>query len=309
MLDNCGLTLEGSIPDVKFIEVMKYRIGLVLVLSLSLSVVFGVEKADLEDANVKRSYGLGANYGKLLDRQSISIDIDSFIDGLKDGLAKESLLSDAEIQGVLKAITDELRARSAQKREEAANNNKKQGEDFLAANAEKEGVVTLKSGLQYKVLREGDGAIPTDKDTVEVHYRGTLIDGTEFDSSYGRGKPANFGVNGVIKGWTEALQLMKEGSKWQVFIPSELAYGARGTGTKIGPHSALIFDVELLKITTPPVPKTTVKPITSDIIKVPSADELKKGAKIEVIKADEVDDYIKKQGAKPKSGNDAPDKE
>ena len=116
MLDNCGLTLEGSIPDVKFIEVMKYRIGLVLVLSLSLSVVFGGEKADLEDANVKRSYGLGANYGKLLDRQSISIDIDSFIDGLKDGLAKESLLSDAEIQGVLKAITDELRARSAQKR-------------------------------------------------------------------------------------------------------------------------------------------------------------------------------------------------
>ncbi len=279
---------------------VKYRLGLVLGLSLSLSPLLGVEKADLEDASTKRSYGLGANYGKLLNRQAIEIDLDSFVDGVKDGLANESLLSDTDIQNVLKEITAELRARSAQKREEASANNKKQGEDFLAANASKEGVVTLKSGLQYKVVREGEGRIPTDRDTVRVHYRGTLIDGTEFDSSYKRGEPAGFGVNGVIKGWTEALQLMKTGAKWQLFIPSELAYGARGTGSNIGPHSALVFDVELLEITTPPVPKATVKPITSDIIKVPSAEELKKGAKIEVIKADEVDDYIKKQGEEAK---------
>ncbi len=268
---------------------------------MSLSQMLGIEKADLEDAGTKRSYGLGANYGKLLDRQSITVDIDSFVEGLRDGLAKESLLSDSEIQEVLKAITAELRERSTKKREEAAQNNKKQGEEFLAANAKKEGVNTLKSGLQYKVIREGDGAIPSAKDTVKVHYRGTLIDGTEFDSSFKRGEPANFGVTGVIKGWTEALQLMKTGAKWQLFIPSELAYGARGTGSNIGPNSTLIFDVELLEITTPPVPQATVKPITSDIIKVPSADELKKGAKIEVIKADEVDDYIKKQGEKPKT--------
>ena len=280
---------------------MKYRLGIVLGLSISLSQMLGVEKADLEDAGTKRSYGLGANYGKLLDRQSIAVDVDSFVDGLRDGLAKESLLSDAEIQEVLKAITAELRERSTKKREEAAGNNKKQGEEFLAANAKKEGVITLESGLQYKVIREGEGAIPSGKDTVKVHYRGTLIDGTEFDSSFKRGEPANFGVTGVIKGWTEALQLMKTGAKWQLFIPSELAYGARGTGSNIGPNSTLIFDVELLEITTPPVPQATVKPITSDIIKVPSADELKKGAKIEVIKADEVDDYIKKQGEKPKT--------
>ena len=288
---------------------MKYRLGLVFGLCLSLSHVLGVEKADLADSNIKRSYGLGANYGKLLDRQSIEIDLDSFVGGLRDGLAKESLLSDEEIQGVLKAITDELRARTTKKREEAALGNKKAGEDFLAANSKEDGVITLKSGLQYKVVRDGEGRIPTSKDTVEVHYRGTLIDGTEFDSSYKRGKPANFGVNGVIKGWTEALQLMKEGSKWQLFIPSELAYGARGTGTNIGPHSTLTFDVELLKITTPPIPQAAVKPITSDIIKVPSAEELKKGAKIEVIKADEVDDYIKKQATKPAGKEGAPDKE
>jgi len=288
---------------------MKYRLGLVLGLCVSLSQGWGVEKADLEDASVKRSYGLGANYGKLLDRQSIAIELESFVDGLKDGLAKESLLSDEEIQSVLKAITDELRARSTKQREEASANNQKAGEDFLAANSKNDGVITLKSGLQYKVITEGDGPIPSSKDTVSVHYRGTLIDGKEFDSSYERGNPANFGVTGVIKGWTEALQLMKVGSKWQVFIPSELAYGARGTGTNIGPHSALVFDVELLGITTPPVPKSTAKPITSDIIKVPSAAELKKGAKIEVIKADEVDEYIKKQAAKTATSEAAPDKE
>lgn len=284
---------------------MKYRLTLVLGLCVSMSQMFAVEKADLEDAKTKRSYGLGANYGKLLDRQSIEVDLESFVDGLKDGLAKESLMTDAEIQGVLKAITEELRARSTQKREQLAGDNKTQGEAFLAENGQKEGVVTLPSGLQYKVIKEGEGRMPTAKDTVKVHYRGTLIDGTEFDSSYGRGQPANFGVGGVIKGWTESLQLMKEGAKWQLFIPSELAYGSRGTGSKIGPNSTLIFDVELLEISTPPLPKLAptpaAKPITSDIIKVPSAEELKKGAKIEVIKADEVDDYIKKQEAKKAS--------
>lgn len=263
-----------------------------------------VEKSDLADPQVKRSYGLGANYGKLLNRQSIEIDMESFIAGVKDGMTNESLLSDQEVQAVLKAITDELRARSTQRREQQAEANRKQGEDFLAENAKKDGVVTLKSGLQYKVIQDGEGRIPSARDTVKVHYRGTLIDGTEFDSSYKRGNPASFGVNGVIKGWTEALQLMKEGSKWQLFIPSELAYGARGTGNSIGPNSTLVFDVELLEITTPPVPKATAKPITSDIIKVPSAEELKKGAKIEVIKADEVDDYIKKQGDEENDGGE-----
>ncbi len=285
---------------------MKYQIGLVFGLCMSLGSLMGVEKADLGDPGVRRSYGLGANYGKLLDRQNLQIDMDSFISGLKDGLGNESLLTDQEIQAVLKAITDDLRARSTRKREEAAQNNLNEGQAFLEENAKKDGVITLKSGLQYKVIRQGDGRTPTDRDTVKVHYRGTLIDGSEFDSSYGRGQPANFGVNGVIKGWTEALQLMKEGAKWQLYIPSELAYGARGTGSSIGPNAALVFDVELLEITTPPLPKTAAKPITSDIIKVPSADELKKGAKIEVIKAGEVEDYIKNQGQEKGNGEAAP---
>ncbi|MCS1408732.1 MAG: Outer membrane protein MIP [Verrucomicrobia subdivision 3 bacterium] len=291
---------------------MKYRLVLVLSLCSSLCGLVAVEKTDLDDPSVKRSYGLGANYGKLLERQSIEIDINSFLDGLRDGLAKESLLSDAEIQGVLKSITDELRARSTRKREGIAAKNKKDGEAFLAANRNKESVVTLKSGLQYKVIREGDGAIPSSTDLVKVHYRGTLIDGTVFDSSYDRGTPASFSVMGVIKGWTEALQLMKVGSKWQLFVPSELAYGERGAGTSIGPNSTLIYDVELLEITTttPPIPKTAAKPkpITSDVIMVPSAEEMKKGAKVEVIKSNEVAEYIniKQQAQKKAKDKDSP---
>ena len=126
--------------------------------------------------------------------------------------------------------------------------NKKEGETFLAENKKKEGVKTLPSGLQYKVITEGTGKMPKETDTVTTHYRGTLIDGTEFDSSHKRGQPATFAVKGVIKGWTEALQLMKEGSKWQLFIPSELAYGERGAGQTIGPYATLIFDIELISI-------------------------------------------------------------
>jgi FKBP-type peptidyl-prolyl cis-trans isomerase FklB len=126
--------------------------------------------------------------------------------------------------------------------------NKKEGEEYLAENKKKEGIITTQSGLQYKVLKKGTGKIPKSTDTVTVNYRGTLIDGTEFDSSYRRGQPASFKVNGVIRGWTEALQLMKEGAKWQLYIPSNLAYGERGAGRNIGPNSTLIFEVELISI-------------------------------------------------------------
>ncbi|MEO8429807.1 MAG: FKBP-type peptidyl-prolyl cis-trans isomerase, partial [Verrucomicrobiota bacterium] len=159
------------------------------------------------------------------------------------------------------------------------------GEAFLKQNATKEGVKTTPSGLQYKVLKEGAGKTPKATDTVEVNYRGTLIDGTEFDSSYKRGQPYTTSVMGVVKGWTEALQMMKVGSKWQLFIPSELAYGPRPGGRDIGPNAVLVFEVELLEIK-PPTPPPGAQPVTSDIIKVPSAEELKKGAKIEVIKSD-----------------------
>ena len=274
---------------------MKYRLALALSLCGALSGL-AVEKADLEDASTKRSYGLGANYGKSLNRGSIEIDVQSFMDGLKDGIAGKSLLSDAEIQAVIDSINQEIRQRRERKQGELAAKNKQAGEDFLAANRDKEGVVALASGLQYKIIREGNGAVPKATDKVKVHYKGALIDGTVFDSSYERDKPAEFLVRGVIKGWTEALQLMKTGAKWQLFIPSELAYGERGTGSSIGPNETLLFDVELLDITTTPKPKP--KPITSDIIKVPSAEDIKKGAKPEVIKADQIDDYIEKEKKK-----------
>lgn len=273
---------------------MKYRLALVLSLCGSLSGLT-VEKADLEDASTKRSYGLGANYGKSLNRGSIEIDVQSFMDGLKDGIAGKSLLTDTEIQAVIDSINQEIRDRQKRKQEELAATNKKEGEDFLAANRQKEGVVALNSGLQYKIIREGNGDIPKATDKVKVHYRGALIDGTVFDSSYG-GDPAEFFVRGVIKGWTEALQRMKTGAKWQLFIPSELAYGERGTRSSIGPNATLLFDVELLEITTAPKPQS--KPISSDIIRVPSAEEIKKGAKPEVIKADQIDDYIAKEKKK-----------
>jgi FKBP-type peptidyl-prolyl cis-trans isomerase len=159
--------------------------------------------------------------------------------------------------------------------------NKEEGAAWLAENAKKEGVVTLDSGLQYKVLTAGSGTSPTPGDTVSVNYRGTLIDGTEFDSSYSRGQPAQFKVSGVIPGWTEALQKMKTGDKWELYVPADLAYGDRQQGDKIKPGSTLIFQVEVLEVIQP-------QPITSDIIKVPSAEEMKKGAKIETIKASDL---------------------
>jgi FKBP-type peptidyl-prolyl cis-trans isomerase FklB len=149
------------------------------------------------------------------------------------------------------AFQKEMMAKREQAGKEAGAKNKVEGEAFLAENGKKEGVVTLPDGLQYKILKEGDGAKPKATDTVTVHYRGTLISGTEFDSSYKRKEPVSFPVNGVIAGWTEALQLMKVGSKWQLFIPSTLAYGERGAGPDLGPNATLIFEVELISIGKP----------------------------------------------------------
>ena len=197
----------------------------------------------------KFSYALGMKMGANLQRQSVPVDPNILARGLKDGLAGgKTLLTDAEAQAAITAVQDEMRKQQQEKMKQAGNVNKKEGTDFLAANKGKEGIVTLPSGLQYKILTEGKGAKPTASDSVVCNYRGTLINGTEFDSSYKRGQPATFPVGGVIKGWTEALQLMPVGSKWQLFIPPDLAYGERGAGADIGPDSTLIFEVELLSI-------------------------------------------------------------
>ena len=197
----------------------------------------------------KFSYALGMKMGANLQKQSVPVDPAILARGLKDGLAGgKTLLTDDEAQAALKAMQDDLRAKQQAKIQEAAGANKKEGEAFLAANKGKDGVVALASGMQYKILKEGTGPKPVATDSVVCNYQGTLINGKEFDSSYKRGQPATFPVNGVIKGWTEALQLMPVGSKWQLFIPSELAYGDRGAGADIGPGATLIFEVELLSI-------------------------------------------------------------
>jgi FKBP-type peptidyl-prolyl cis-trans isomerase FklB len=203
----------------------------------------------LKTAKDKFSYALGMNMGMNLHRQSVEVDPDILLRGFKDGLAgNKTLLTEDEARTALLEVQTEMRKKMQEKMQAQGDANKKEGDAFLTANKGKEGVVTLPDGLQYKILKEGSGAKPTASDSVVCNYRGTLINGTEFDSSYKRGQPATFPVSGVIKGWTEALQLMPVGSKWQLFIPSALAYGERAPGGEIGPNSTLIFDIELLSI-------------------------------------------------------------
>ncbi len=197
----------------------------------------------------KLSYALGMNLGSNLHKEKVEVDPAIVLRGLKDALAAgKMLLTEDEARVTLTQLQTEVRSKQQEKMKVAGEMNKKEGVEFLAANKSKEGIVILPSGLQYKILTEGTGPKPTASDTVVCNYRGTLISGTEFDSSYKRGQPASFPVNGVIKGWTEALQLMPVGSKWQLFVPAELGYGDRGAGADIGPGATLIFEVELLSI-------------------------------------------------------------
>ena len=197
----------------------------------------------------KVSYAIGVNIGKSMRKDTVDVDPAIFSRGMKDAMAGgKLLLTDDEIKATLTKLQTDLRARQEVAMQEAGEINKKAGDDFLAQNKTKDGVVALPDGLQYKILKEGNGPKPAATDSVVCNYRGTLIDGTEFDSSYKRGQPATFPVNGVIKGWTEAVQLMPVGSKWQLFVPADLAYGNRGAGPDIGPDATLIFEVELLSI-------------------------------------------------------------
>jgi FKBP-type peptidyl-prolyl cis-trans isomerase FklB len=215
----------------------------------------------LKTQNQKSSYAIGMNIGKNLKRDSVEVDPAILVRGLKDALAgNKLLLTDEEAKAALTGLQAEVRAKEEAKTKAAAVENKKTGEAFLATNKTKEGIVTLPSGLQYKIIKEGTGPKPTAEDTVLCHYRGSLVDNTEFDSSYKRGEPLKIPVGGVIKGWTEAIQLMPVGSKWQLYIPSDLAYGERGApGSPIGPNSTLVFDVELISIEPKPAPKEQPK--------------------------------------------------
>lgn len=210
----------------------------------------------LDTLEKKVSYLVGYDASRNHGRIEFNMDSESTAAGIEDQLAgKESRISEEELQAVMQEFQayvmekqKEIQAKEAEANKLVADANAKEGEAFLAENGAKEGVTTTDSGLQYKVITEGTGDKPGAADRVTVHYRGTLIDGTEFDSSFGRGEPATFGVNQVIKGWTEALQLMPEGSKWELYIPADLAYGPGGAPPEIGPNSTLLFEVELLSI-------------------------------------------------------------
>jgi FKBP-type peptidyl-prolyl cis-trans isomerase FklB len=224
---------------------MKLRLIVILGFLFLVSQAHAQETSLLKNQKDKVSYIIGMDIGNNLKKQSIDVDPNILAKGVKDALSgAKPLLAEKEIQETMGAFQKEMMA----KRQEVAKQNKKDGETFLADNKKKEGVKTLPSGLQYKVIKAGTGKKPKSTDTVTVHYRGTLINGTEFDSSYKRGQSVSFQVSGVIPGWTEALQLMEEGAKWQLFIPSNLAYGERGAGGAIGPNATLIFEVELVSI-------------------------------------------------------------
>lgn len=234
-----------------------------ITLAASAASLLAEDRPALKDTKDKVSYSIGLEIGGTFKQQKMELNTDALAAGVKDALtgAKPQLSTD-EIQQVRTAWQKEMTEKMQVADKTAADKNKAEGEKFLADNKNKPGVKTTADGLQYKVLKEGSGASPKETDTVSVNYRGTLIDGTEFDSSFKRGEPATFPLNKVIKGWTEGVQLMKPGAKYQFFIPAALAYGERRVSADLGPNSTLIFEVELLNVNpaagaTPPAPSAS----------------------------------------------------
>jgi FKBP-type peptidyl-prolyl cis-trans isomerase FklB len=231
---------------------MRLKWMMVLALGLVGAYVGAQEAQVLKTQKDKVSYSFGVDIVRNLKRQGIELDADLLVKGIRDALSGGNLLmTDDEIRKTIVTFLAEIKQKRTKARATLAKDaeeNKREGEAFLAENRKKDGIVTLPSGLQYKIIKAGNGKKPTEADTVEVHYRGTLINGTEFDSSYRTDRPATFKVKGGIPCWREALTLMPVGSKWQLFVPSHLAYGERGAGPNIGPNETLIFEVELLAI-------------------------------------------------------------
>jgi len=283
----------------------------ILVVGCALALVqiaLGAEdKPALKDQKEKESYAIGMNVGNSIKNGGVDLDLDMMMSAIKDVLAGRDLkLTDQEARDALNEYRKEARAKQAEIQQKTAEKNRKEAEAFLAENKKKPGVkthtVTLPDGttaeMQYKVITEGTGEIPKSNDVVSANYKGTLISGKEFDSSAKHGgQPSKFGVRGVISGWTAALEMMKVGSKWELYLPPNLAYGDRGFQPSIEPGSALIFELELVGTETPapPPPPQPPQPLTSDIIRVPSAEELKAGSNIQVLKPEDVEKLIKAQ--------------
>ena len=239
------------------------------------------------------SYAVGLQIGGDFGNKEIKIDFAQFAEGVKTAyLSKDTLMTEAESKKVLDEVWKDYQNREKAKRTAEANTAKKAGIDYLAANGKKPGVKVTASGLQYRVIKAGEGASPTKSDKAEVHYRGWTIDGEEFDSSHSRNKTSTFGVTQVIRGWTEALTMMKPGGKWEIVVPQELAYGPGGKRPKIPPYSALRFEIELISVEqAKPVAK---KPVTSNIVRIPSQTELDQGAKPEILTKEQEAELKKK---------------
>jgi FKBP-type peptidyl-prolyl cis-trans isomerase FklB len=228
---------------------MKHLLMSAVCLALLAMPAYAEKKVELKTAKDKLSYSVGFDIGTSIKRNGVDVDLDIVAKAIKDAISGgKTLMTEQEMRETITAYQKEMAAKQQDRMKVVGEKNKKDGAAFLEENKKKEGVKTLPSGLQYLVLAEGKGAQPKPTDTVTVQYRGTTIDGTEFDSSYKRGQPATFALNQVIKGWTEGVQLMKEGGKIRLFVPSELGYGERGAGAQIGPNAVLIFEVELVSI-------------------------------------------------------------
>jgi FKBP-type peptidyl-prolyl cis-trans isomerase FklB len=240
---------NNSIEFTRKEKFMRFAFALILCCSLLAPLAGAAESPELKSQKDKASYAIGLDMGTSLKKNEIDVNQDVLFRGIKDGLTGgKQLMTEQEIKDTIGVLQKDLQAKQQERTKALAEKNKKEGEAFLAENKKKDGVITLASGLQYKIVKKGSGKSPKATDSVTVNYRGKLIDGTEFDSSYKRGQPATFPVNGVIPGWTEALQLMSEGATWQLYIPSTLAYGERGAPGSIGPNAVLIFDVELISV-------------------------------------------------------------
>ena len=256
----------------------------------------------LTDEKSRLSYAIGMMFANRWKQQGVDVDPDLVLRGLKDGQAGgPTLMSRQDMQTLITTFQNALAARQQKMREELLAKNKAESEAFLANNKSQPGIVTLPDGLQYKVIIVGNGETPGDEDTVSVNYRGTLVDGTEFGSSAKDGKPLQVPVGQSFRGMKEALKLMPAGSKWQLFIPAELAYGQNGMSSSIPPDAALIMEIEILTVQHPNPPPASAPPpaanppLTSDIVKVPSAEEMSKGAKIEIIKPEDVQKFQQAQ--------------
>ncbi len=233
-------------------KVLLISLGLALTSTASTASTTSTDPSPLKTLEQQASYTLGADIAKNFRDQGLKIDVNAFSLGLEDALKERPLkLTEDEMMVAIDEVKQRMQQQQLEKMKTLADKNRKEGEAFLTENAKKPGVITLKSGVQYKVLTEGKGDSPTPEDTISAHYKGTLIDGSEFDSSYQRGTPLQLQMNSVIKGWGEVLKLMKKGSKWEVYIPSNMAYGERGAGKAIGPNQTLIFTIELVDFEKP----------------------------------------------------------